>query len=125
MCPGRNYHKYVRNMSDGLITLIPNYQLKWLHALDIGAQSSKHGIKWIHFPMRDFFIPRCSMEVLDKFISLLLVLIIKEKKRLVIHCNGGHGRTGIIVACLLLRLWLMDFSHRDDRDEGKPSFPSF
>ncbi len=31
---------------------------------------------------------------------------------------------GNIVACLLLRLWLMDFSHRDDRDEGKPSFPS-
>ncbi len=46
-------------------------------------------------------IPRCSMGVLDKFISLLLVIIIEEKKRLVIRCKWGHGRACIIMACLI------------------------
>ena len=37
------------------------------------------------------------------------ILIISDfSRRLYIHCHGGVGRTGMIVACVLARLWNLD-----------------
>jgi protein tyrosine phosphatase len=33
---------------------------------------------------------------------------LKQGKRIYIHCAGGHGRTGVYVACLLVLAFQMD-----------------
>ena len=36
-----------------------------------------------------------------KFIIKLVDIINNTKKKIYIHCRGGHGRAGLVVACLL------------------------
>ena len=61
----------------------------------------------IHFPIKDHDIPN-NLLLFSKFI-LKLIDIIKNKDNIIyIHCKGGHGRSGIVVACLLSLLFKID-----------------
>jgi hypothetical protein len=58
------------------------------------------GAEWLHFPMEDFGgIPPGYREFLDKLIARLA-----DGKRLAIHCAGGFGRTGTVLASLVVLL---------------------
>jgi protein-tyrosine phosphatase len=58
-----------------------------------------HGIKWRHFPIQDLSIPTS----LSKFRDVLLGVrdSLSAGHNVVVHCRGGHGRTGLAVACLV------------------------
>lgn len=53
----------------------------------------------LYFPIIDRQVP-INIYKFCKFI-LELVDIINSKKKIYIHCRGGHGRAGLVVACLL------------------------
>ena len=55
----------------------------------------------IHFPIEDRRVPQDN----ENFRSLLNLIIVRlnEGHKVYIHCKGGHGRSGLLVA-LLLRL---------------------
>ena len=53
----------------------------------------------LKFPIVDRQIPDNIYEFC-KFI-IKLVEIINTKEKIYIHCRGGHGRAGLVVACLL------------------------
>lgn len=60
------------------------------------------------FPIPNCGVPRDvhSVErILDRMEG---VLCGHPERRLYIHCHGGVGRTGMIVACCLARLWDLD-----------------
>lgn len=77
-------------------------------------------IEFIHFPMEDGGIAE-SVEILSDFIETLLTKINDdgddggdnvdvaddkiESRKIYLHCWAGRGRTGIIAACLLGRLY--------------------
>jgi predicted NAD-dependent protein-ADP-ribosyltransferase YbiA (DUF1768 family) len=56
----------------------------------------------IKFPIQDRKIPR-DLVSFSKFIYMVYQLIksLKDKEKIYIHCKGGHGRSGVAVACLL------------------------
>jgi hypothetical protein len=56
----------------------------------------------IHFPIPDHGVP----EYTHQFCSLVVDLTkaIKNNKKIYIHCKGGHGRSGILVAAILCYL---------------------
>ena len=68
-----------------------------------------------HEPVRAvrFPVPDLSAPAVDDLVALLddLVARIRCGERLMIHCAAGFGRTGTVVACLLIRLGV-------DRDEA-------
>ena len=55
---------------------------------------------FLYYPINDSQIPE-DMDSFRKFIALLHVLI-KSEKKLYVHCRGGHGRSAIVCACLLI-----------------------
>jgi protein-tyrosine phosphatase len=64
-----------------------------------------NSFEYIHYPIIDNNIP----ESLSSFQSLIKELIIriknfKDYEKIYIHCKGGHGRSGMVVACLLCHL---------------------
>lgn len=57
----------------------------------------------INYPIKDHYIP-VNYFKFTKFILNLVNLIMYtagKDKLIYIHCKGGHGRSGIVVACLL------------------------
>ncbi len=57
---------------------------------------------YMNFPIDDRHYPENS----TKFIQFLLELkrhidMLTSNKKMYVHCRGGHGRAGVIVACLL------------------------
>ena len=57
---------------------------------------------YIHYPIVDHQTPtnwKSFAQFIIKLSKILFTLLPKE--RLYIHCKGGHGRSGVVVACIL------------------------
>ena len=54
------------------------------------------------YPIPDRKIPR-DFQSFSQFVCKIYVVIknLKDNEKLYIHCKGGHGRSGIVVACIL------------------------
>lgn len=57
---------------------------------------------YISFPIRDRCVPTDRI-CLSRFIISISRIIssLKQGEKIYVHCKGGHGRAGVIVACLL------------------------
>ncbi|WP_319420727.1 protein-tyrosine phosphatase family protein [Pleurocapsa sp. FMAR1] len=51
-------------------------------------------------PVKDFQIP--SSKILIERIIPFLISADKQNQKIVVHCSGGVGRTGIVLACWLI-----------------------
>jgi len=56
----------------------------------------------IKFPIQDRKTPKDFVSF-SRFIYMVYRIIksLKDKQKIYIHCKGGHGRSGIVVACIL------------------------
>ncbi len=63
---------------------------------------------YISFPITDHHVPD-DRQAFASFIILLSDIIyeLKKDELIYIHCKGGHGRSGIVVACLLCHIFEM------------------
>ena len=68
--------------------------------LNLSEYRTKH--MRIKFPIPDRKIPKDILSF-SKFVYRLYRTIkqLKENEKIYVHCKGGHGRSGIVVACLL------------------------
>lgn len=62
--------------------------------------------KKINYPIQDKSVPD-NIRTFSSFI-LTLLAIINNKNKMYIHCRGGHGRSGIVVACLMKMYYKID-----------------
>ncbi|XP_064456117.1 cyclin-dependent kinase inhibitor 3-like [Ornithodoros turicata] len=62
---------------------------------------SRHEIAVHHYPVPDGTAP-----TIDQLMAILYGIgaTIEQGKRVLVHCFGGFGRTGVVAACLLLNL---------------------
>ena len=61
---------------------------------------------YISFPIKDRSYPENCIEF-SKFIHNLtkIILSLKNNDKIYIHCKGGHGRSGVVVAILVCKLF--------------------
>lgn len=72
------------------------------YAYTLTQSMGKNFITYIHMPMDDQSIPNHADFL--KNIIYLLQLLSDPCKVVYIHCAGGHGRTGLYIACLLIAI---------------------
>lgn len=105
----------------------PTYNVKGVYTNDIETLVSKYGINvfvnlteheenlnrydnylrknypytiMINFPIPNSGIPK-DLNLFNQLIDTIISLSVNHK--ILIHCRGGHGRSGLVAACVLIR----------------------
>jgi atypical dual specificity phosphatase len=64
------------------------------------SRLGQFGLTEVHIPVADFTAP--SPEQLDRGVEAIEHAL-AEGRRVAVHCGGGLGRTGTLLACCLIR----------------------
>jgi protein-tyrosine phosphatase len=66
----------------------------------------KAQLDWIQFPIKDFEVP----EDAAAFSALInrIIALLKKEFPVCVHCHAGVGRTGLVLACVLGRMFGLD-----------------
>eukprot|EP01066_Platyproteum_vivax_P007710 Platyproteum_vivax@DN3082_c0_g1_i1.p2 len=96
------------NQCDMLVTLLSDREMKNIKNEGLFATSRVQGISTVHFPIKDKWIPE------DMFEFHQLICTIQQElglgKNIVVHCNGGKGRSALILCCTMM---LYDYSYKE------------
>ena len=87
-----------------LVTLMEDPELALLGVPNIGEMTESFGMAWHYLPIRDVSIPGPVFEGAWEMQGAALRRKLRDGERIVIHCRGGLGRTGMIAARLLIEL---------------------
>lgn len=87
-----------------LVSLIEGFEFRFLQVQDLPEKAGIFGLRWMHLPIPEASIPDQSFEEIWHEAGPQLRQWLKEGKKIVLHCNEGFGRTGIIAARLLVEL---------------------
>lgn len=85
-----------------VVTLIEEFEFAMLRVERLPQVVQMLGMDWIHLPIRDGGIPESTFDVTWRKVGQNLRNRCKNGERILIHCRGGMGRTGIIAARILI-----------------------
>jgi protein-tyrosine phosphatase len=71
-------------------------------AKDMPHRLAQAGIGWRHFPITDYGIPDASAETEWPHLSAEVLARLDQGERVLVHCMGGCGRSGMIALRLML-----------------------
>eukprot|EP00656_Telonema_subtile_P048035 TRINITY_DN562_c0_g1_i1.p1 TRINITY_DN562_c0_g1~~TRINITY_DN562_c0_g1_i1.p1 ORF type:complete len:431 (+),score=63.15 TRINITY_DN562_c0_g1_i1:219-1511(+) len=86
---------------DAVVTLLEDSELESMQCSDMGSAMEAAGMLWLHAPVRDKWIPSDDLKYVSQTIAQAVAWV-RAGKRVLIHCNGGKGRTGTAVAAVML-----------------------
>ena len=92
-----------------IVTALENAEMKKAGVADLPALTEELGMDWFHQPIEDDCAPGESFAPRWQQISPKVQAILQNGGKVALHCMGGSGRTGLLVAHLLLeRGWKLD-----------------
>ena len=95
---------------DAVLSMTGHAEMKKLGSADIPDDLRDANVQWLHFPVDDFQAAPADRDMLWDPISQTLHRILNEGGRVIVHCRGGCGRTGMAV----LRLMIEAGEHSED-----------
>ena len=115
ICPGkkdrragwdRDLHKDLVAIRDWgastVVTLIEDHEFRLLGIDTLGEQVGRLAMQWVHLPIRDVDVPDIRFESAWTTEGPALHRRIDNGERVLIHCRGGLGRTGLVAAMILV-----------------------
>lgn len=85
-----------------VVTLMEAFELDAMNIAALGAQVRLRHMEWHHWPIVDVSTPAPGFDSAWPARSVLLRRLLACGGRILIHCRGGLGRTGMISARLLV-----------------------
>jgi ADP-ribosyl-[dinitrogen reductase] hydrolase len=85
-----------------IVTLMERSELDRFRVPDLPERASERGIGWVHLPIIDGDIPRAPFLSAWPAARADLLRRLDAGGRVLIHCRGGLGRTGVLAAMLLM-----------------------
>ncbi len=87
-----------------VVTLLDDAEMELLHVTGLGAAVVHDGMEWLHLPINDHAIPDAAFEERWKAVGPHLETILRGGRRVLVHCRGGLGRSGMIASRMLVEL---------------------
>lgn len=115
LCPGKKDapRNWCRDLSEDLrairawnattvVTLIEDHEFQMLGIEALGPEVRALGMDWVHLPIVDVSIPDQRFEASWALVGPKLHARLDAGERVLIHCRGGLGRTGLVAALILV-----------------------
>tara|TARA_Y100000991_G_scaffold214992_1_gene204109 strand:- start:276 stop:779 length:504 start_codon:yes stop_codon:yes gene_type:complete len=87
---------------DIVVSLLEKKELETLHVSTLFELIKKHKFTHYYFPIEDKSVPKNNVELI-RLLNELCAKIHKNKK-ILLHCNAGLGRSGLIAALICKKL---------------------
>lgn len=68
----------------------------------LGADIQDSGARWMHLPIEDFGVPGPETQALWPDASAMALAALRGQGRVLIHCKGGCGRSGMLALRLMV-----------------------
>lgn len=120
ICPGKHQQnalsgKFQRDLAldldliksweaSAVVSLMADEELASLHVNELGKEVEARDMLWFQLPILDQAMPDEIFERYWIYAGLRLRTLLREGKRILVHCRSGLGRTGLISARLLIEL---------------------
>ena len=88
------------------MTLLEKKELKPLNVSTLFEVIKKHKFTHYYFPIKDKSVPKKNVE-LNRLLNDLSFKI-RQNKKILLHCNAGLGRSGLIAALLCKKLGISE-----------------
>ncbi|MBO9474529.1 dual specificity protein phosphatase family protein [Shimia sp. R10_1] len=85
-----------------VVSLTEESEMMALGMQSLGDGLTRLGIHWIHVPIADFDIPNAAQTERWAVIEAQLLQALKAGERVLVHCRGGCGRSGMMVLKLMM-----------------------
>lgn len=89
-----------------VVTAMESEEMMKLGVGEFGSAAGKLHLQWFHIPITDGAIPDERFVESWPHIAPTVLHELKTGRRILIHCRGGLGRTGLIACLLLVELGL-------------------
>jgi len=87
-----------------IVTLMEEVELEILQVTSLPKAVADNGMQWIHLPIRNKMLPGMDFEEIWSDVGGEIRSILTRGGKILIHCQEGVGRTGIIAARLLIEM---------------------
>ena len=88
--------------ADVLVSLIEDHELTTYGVPSLYSECESRGLEVWRLPIRDVSTPAGPQAVVE--LVGRIVTAASSRRRVVVHCIGGLGRTGLIAGCVLVEL---------------------
>lgn len=110
LCPlpgaGGDYAGDMDHLHDWLPGLVISMTTEVEHvavgAMDLGQKFQSMGCRWVHLPIPDFGTPTSDMLGSWPEVSAMARQTLAGGGRVLVHCKGGCGRSGMVVLRLMI-----------------------
>ena len=85
-----------------VVSLMERFEFDMLGVPELPEQVPGFDMDWIHLPIRDVDVPAAPFDEVWPRVLPSLMERLGAGERIVLHCRGGLGRTGLVAALLLI-----------------------
>ena len=85
-----------------VVSLLMPEEFAWLQVRDLGICVKAHDMEWAHVPIPDQGIPEEAFHEAWPCLRDQLLGRLDAGERVLLHCRGGLGRTGLVAALVLV-----------------------
>ncbi|MDX1819940.1 MAG: protein-tyrosine phosphatase family protein [Alphaproteobacteria bacterium] len=68
----------------------------------LGQDMQERGARWVHLPIADFGVPDREVDARWREVSAIALKALSGGGRVLVHCKGGCGRSGMIALRLMI-----------------------